>query len=138
MSAVEVMEEAIKRIQSDAYDVIILNFANCDMVGHTGVFSAAQQAVETVDSCMGKVVDAVLAKGGVALITADHGNADQMVDPENGEPFTAHTTFKVPFVVVGQDITLRDGGCLADIAPTMLTILDLPQPSEMTGKSLII
>ena len=138
MSAFEVTEEALKRIDSDSYDVIILNFANCDMVGHTGVFDAAVSAVEAVDTCMAKVIDAVLAKGGIALITADHGNADQMVDPENGEAFTAHTTFKVPFVVAGKDVTLRDGGCLADIAPTMLSILELPQPEEMTGKSLIV
>ncbi len=138
MSACEVTEEALSRIRSDAYDVIILNYANCDMVGHTGVFCAAEQAVEAVDSCMAKVIDEVLSRGGVALVTADHGNADQMVDPENGEPFTAHTTFQVPFVVAGKEVSLRDGGCLADIAPTMLTILGLPQPEEMTGKSLII
>ena len=138
MSAYEVTEEALARIRSDKYDVIILNFANCDMVGHTGVFDAAVSAVEAVDTCMGKVVDEVLAKGGIALVTADHGNADQMVDPENGEAFTAHTTLPVPFVVAGKDVTLREGGCLADIAPTMLQILGLPQPSEMTGKSLIV
>jgi len=138
MSAYEVTEEALKRIESDKYDVIILNFANCDMVGHTGVFDAAVQAVEAVDECLGKVTDAILARGGIALVTADHGNADQMVDPENGEAFTAHTTFPVPFVVAGTDCQLRVGGCLADIAPTMLQILGLPQPGEMTGKSLII
>ncbi len=138
MSACEVTEEALERIRSDKYDVIILNYANCDMVGHTGVFCAAQQAVEAVDTCMGKVIDEVLSRGGVALVTADHGNADQMVDPENGEAFTAHTTFQVPFVVAGKDVTLREGGCLADIAPTMLSILGLAQPEEMTGKSLII
>ncbi len=138
MSAYEVTEEALKRIESDKYDVIILNFANCDMVGHTGVFDAAVQAVQAVDECLGKVTDAILARGGIALITADHGNADQMVDPENGEAFTAHTTFPVPFVVAGTDCKLREGGCLADIAPTMLQILGLPQPGEMTGKSLII
>ncbi len=138
MSAYEVTEEALARIRSDKYDVIILNFANCDMVGHTGVFDAAVSAVEAVDTCMGKVVDEVLSRGGVALVTADHGNADQMVDPENGEAFTAHTTFCVPFVVAGKDVTLREGGCLADIAPTMLQLLGLPQPDEMTGKSLII
>jgi len=138
MSAYEVTEEALKRIESDKYDVIILNFANCDMVGHTGVFDAAVQAVEAVDTCLGKVTDAILARGGVALVTADHGNADQMVDPENGETFTAHTTFPVPFVVAGRDCKLREGGCLADIAPTMLEILGLAKPSEMTGKSLII
>jgi len=138
MSAYEVTEEALKRIESDAYDVIILNFANCDMVGHTGVFDAAVQAVEAVDECLGKVTEAVLSRGGVALVTADHGNADQMVDPDNGEAFTAHTTFPVPFVVAGMECALRAGGCLADIAPTMLSILNLPQPGEMTGKSLII
>lgn len=138
MSAYEVTEEALKRIASDKYDVIILNFANCDMVGHTGVFSAAVSAVEAVDECMGKVVEAVLAKGGAALITADHGNADQMVDPENGEAFTAHTTFPVPFITAGLSKPLRDGGCLADIAPTMLQILGLAKPGEMTGTSLII
>ncbi|MBE7048868.1 MAG: 2,3-bisphosphoglycerate-independent phosphoglycerate mutase [Ruminococcaceae bacterium] len=138
MSAPEVTEEALKRIQSDKYDVIILNFANCDMVGHTGVFDAAVKAVETVDACMAQVIDEVLSRGGIALITADHGNADQMVDPVNGDVFTAHTTFPVPFIVTGKDVTLREGGCLADIAPTMLQLLDLPKPSEMTGKSLII
>ena len=131
-------EEALSRIESGKYDVIILNFANCDMVGHTGVFSAAVKAVEAVDECMGKVVDAVLARGGAAFITADHGNADQMVDPANGEPFTAHTTFPVPFITAGLDKPLREGGCLADIAPTMLQVLGLTQPGEMTGKSLII
>ena len=137
MSAVEVTEEALSRIASDKYDVIILNFANCDMVGHTGVFDAAVTAVETVDTCMKRVIEAVIEKGGVALVTADHGNADQMVDPENGETFTAHTTFPVPFIVVGKEVALRDGGCLADIAPTMLQLLELPQPGEMTGKSLL-
>ncbi len=137
MSAYEVTEEALKRIESDKYDCIILNFANCDMVGHTGVFSAAVEAVETVDECVGKVVDAVLAKGGVAMITADHGNADQMVDPETKEAFTAHTTNPVPFIVVGKDVSLREGGKLCDIAPTMLEIMNLEKPSEMNGESLI-
>jgi len=138
MSAYEVTEEALKRIESDQYDVIILNFANCDMVGHTGVFQAAVQAVEAVDACLGRVVDAILSRGGIALVTADHGNADQMIDPENGEAFTAHTTFPVPFVAAGTACALREGGCLADIAPTMLQLLGLPQPDEMTGKSLIM
>ncbi|MBC8571392.1 2,3-bisphosphoglycerate-independent phosphoglycerate mutase [Zongyangia hominis] len=135
MSAYEVCDEVLSRIASDKYDVIILNFANCDMVGHTGVFDAAVQAVEAVDTCMGKVVDAILAKDGVALITADHGNADQMYEPD-GSAFTAHTTNPVPFIVAGYDCKLREGGCLADIAPTMLEVLGLPQPQEMTGKSL--
>lgn len=136
MSAYEVTDEVLRRIESDKYDVIILNFANCDMVGHTGVFDAAKAAVEAVDTCLGKVVDKILEKGGVALITADHGNADRMVDTD-GSPFTAHTTNPVPFVVVGYDCELRQGGRLADIAPTMLKILDLPQPAEMDGESII-
>ncbi len=137
MSAYLVTDELLKRIASDQYDVIILNFANCDMVGHTGVFDAAVKAVEAVDTCVGKVTDAIAAKGGVAIITADHGNADRMYD-EDGSPFTAHTTNPVPFCVVGYPCTLRQGGRLADIAPTMLKILDLPQPQEMTGQSIIL
>ncbi len=137
MSAYEVADEVVNRINSDKYDVIILNFANCDMVGHTGIFDAAVAAVEAVDKCVAKTVDALLAKGGVALITADHGNADQMYEAD-GSPFTAHTTNKVPLLLVGmQDKGLNDGGVLADLAPTMLEILGLPQPEEMTGKSLV-
>lgn len=136
MSAPAVTEEMLKRIASEQYDVIILNYANCDMVGHTGVFEAAVAAVEAVDAGVGQVVDAILAKGGIALITADHGNADKMYDTD-GSAFTAHTTNPVPFVVVGKDCTLRSGGCLADIAPTMLSILGLEQPEQMTGKTLI-
>lgn len=136
MSAYEVTDELLSRIESDKYDVIILNYANCDMVGHTGVFEAAVKAVEAVDNCVGKIVDAVLAKGGACLITADHGNADKMYEPD-GSPFTAHTTNPVPFVVVGYDCKLHEGGRLADIAPTMLDILGLEQPAEMDGKSLI-
>ncbi len=136
MSAYEVTDEVLRRIASDKYDVIILNFANCDMVGHTGVMEAAIKAVEAVDTCLGKVVDAIIAKGGVAMITADHGNADQMCE-KDGSPFTAHTTNPVPFVVVGYPCTLREGGKLADIAPTMLQVLGLPQPAEMDGVSLI-
>jgi len=136
MSAYLVCDEVLDRIHSGKYDVIILNYANCDMVGHTGVFDAAKAAVEAVDTCVGKTVAATLEMGGVALITADHGNADKMYEPD-GSPFTAHTTFPVPFCVVGKDCELRDGGRLADIAPTMLEILGLPQPEEMTGESLI-
>ena len=136
MSAYEVTEKAVELINEKKYDVMILNFANCDMVGHTGVFDAAKAAVEAVDTCVGKTVAATLDMGGVALITADHGNADKMYEPD-GSPFTAHTTFPVPFCVVGKDCTLRKGGRLADIAPTMLEILGLPQPAEMTGNSLI-
>ncbi len=137
MSAYEVTDKLIPAIKEGKYDVIILNFANCDMVGHTGVFEAAVQAVEAVDTCVGKVTDAVKEMDGVTIITADHGNADKMID-EDGEPFTAHTTNPVPFCVVGCDCKLREGGVLADIAPTMLKIMNLPQPEEMTGKSIII
>ncbi len=136
MSAFEVTDAVVDAINSDKYDVIILNYANCDMVGHTGVFEAAKTAVEAVDTCVGRMVDTILAKGGVALITADHGNADKMYEPD-GSAFTAHTTNPVPFIVVGQDCELREGGVLADIAPTILQIMGVPQPAEMTGKSLI-
>ena len=136
MSAYEVTDKMVDAVNSGKYDVIILNFANCDMVGHTGVFDAAVKAVEAVDTCVGRVIDAVLAQGGAALITADHGNADHMFD-EDGTPFTAHTTNPVPLCVVGHPCTLREGGRLADLAPTMLQILNIPQPVEMTGKSLI-
>ncbi|MBR3870101.1 MAG: 2,3-bisphosphoglycerate-independent phosphoglycerate mutase [Clostridia bacterium] len=136
MSAPEVCDKCVENIKSGKYDVIILNFANCDMVGHTGIFEAAVKAVETVDTCVGKVVEAVKEMGGITLITADHGNADFMFNPD-GSPFTAHTTNPVPFVVVGKDCSLRDGGKLCDIAPTMLEILGLPIPSEMSGTSII-
>ena len=117
--------------------MIILNFANCDMVGHTGVFDAAVKAVQAVDECVGKVVDAVREMKGTAIITADHGNADKMYEPD-GSPFTAHTTNPVPLCVVGYDCQLKEqGGKLADIAPTMLQIMGLPKPEEMTGESLI-
>ncbi len=138
MSAYLVAEECVKRIESGKYDVIILNFANCDMVGHTGVFEAAVKAVEAVDECAGKVIDAVLAAGGKVLLTADHGNADKMYDEDPEHPFTAHTTNPVPFLVAGAgDVKLRQGGVLADIAPTILKLMELPQPAEMTGKSII-
>ena len=137
MSAPEVTEKLVPAIKSGKYDMIILNFANCDMVGHTGVFDAAVQAVEAVDECVGKVTAAVEEMGGVTIITADHGNADKMID-DDGKPFTAHTTNPVPFCVVGYDCKLREGGVLADIAPTMLKIMGLDQPEEMTGKSIII
>ena len=138
MSAFEVTDEVIGRLESGKYDVIILNYANCDMVGHTGVFDAAVKAVETVDTCVGRMVAKIQELGGAALITADHGNADQMWD-EEGKPFTAHTTNPVPFVAVGTGAkALRDGGRLADIAPTMLEVLGLPQPQEMDGRSLLV
>ena len=136
MSALEVTDEAVARIKSGNYDVIILNFANCDMVGHTGVYEAAVKAVETVDACVKRVVDATREMGGVALITADHGNAERMCE-EDGSPFTAHTTNPVPFCIVGADVQLRDGK-LADIAPTMLDLMGLNKPVEMTGETLII
>ena len=137
MSAYEVADECKARIESGKYDVIILNFANCDMVGHTGVFDAAVKAVEAVDKCVGEVTDAVLNAGGVVFLTADHGNAEKMKNPD-GSPFTAHTTNVVPFAVIGAgDVKLREGGCLADIAPTMLPYIGLPVPEEMTGKSII-
>lgn len=136
MSAYEVTDKVVDSIKSGKYDVIILNYANCDMVGHTGVFEAAVKAVEAVDTCVGKVKDAMDSMHGVTIITADHGNADKMYD-DNHKPFTAHTTNPVPFCVIGYDCELEDGGKLADIAPTMLKILDIPKPEEMDGKSLI-
>ncbi|MBD5160424.1 MAG: 2,3-bisphosphoglycerate-independent phosphoglycerate mutase [Oscillibacter sp.] len=135
MSAVEVTDQCVKRIESGNYDVIILNFANCDMVGHTGVYEAAVKAVETVDTCVGRVVDATRAMGGIAMITADHGNAEEMQKPD-GSPMTAHTTNLVPFILVGADANLHPGR-LADIAPTILDIMGLACPPEMDGKSLI-
>ncbi len=140
MSAYEVTDKAVELIGSGKYDVMILNFANCDMVGHTGVLEAAEKAVKTVDACVDRVVKAVLTTGGQVLITADHGNADMMIDPTTGEPFTAHTTNKVPFILVDpsrKDAKLREGGRLADLAPTMLELMGLPKPAEMTGESLI-
>ena len=136
MSAYEVTDKLVAAIKTGKYDMIILNYANCDMVGHTGVFEAAVKAVEAVDECVGKVVTAIREMDGVALITADHGNADKMIDTD-GSPFTAHTTNLVPFCVVGYPCELREGGRLADIAPTMLKIMGLPQPAEMTGESII-
>ncbi|HHU63984.1 MAG TPA: 2,3-bisphosphoglycerate-independent phosphoglycerate mutase [Clostridiales bacterium] len=141
MSAYEVTEEVIKRINSGKYDVIIMNYANPDMVGHTGVFEAAVKAVEAVDECVGRVVNAVLKVGGKAIITADHGNSEQLMDYSNGSCFTAHTTNMVPFILVDKaylEAKLRQDGRLADIAPTLLEIMDLPKPQEMTGESLII
>ncbi len=136
MSAYLVTDEVIKRIDSGEYDVIILNYANCDMVGHTGVMEAAIKAVETVDECVGRVVDAMKRVGGITIITADHGNADQMYDTDGKSPFTAHTTNPVPFVIIGADVRLENGR-LADITPTMLDLMGLGKPEEMTGHSLI-
>ena len=137
MSAYEVCDAACKEIRSGKYDVVILNYANCDMVGHTGVFDAAVKAVEAVDECVGRLTDAVMDMGGVILITADHGNADRMYE-EDGTPFTAHTTNPVPLIVVGYPCKLKAaGGKLCDLSPTMLDIMGLAQPQEMTGTSLI-
>ena len=139
ISAYEVTDELLARLDSGKYDVVILNFANCDMVGHTGVFDAAVKAVEAVDSCVGKVVEKVLSMDGTVLLTADHGNADRMYE-EDGSPFTAHTTNPVPFLVISKqyaDCKLHEGR-LADIAPTMLKILGLPKPEAMTGESIIL
>lgn len=140
MSAPEVGMDLVEAIKSDKYDVIIINFANPDMVGHTGVIPAAVKAVERVDSLVGEAVEAVKDVDGVLFICADHGNAEKMVDYETGAPHTAHTTNPVPFILVNADPSwkLREGGCLADIAPTLIEVMGLEQPKEMTGKSLII
>ncbi len=138
MSAYEVTDEAVKRIESGDYDVVVLNFANCDMVGHTGVFDAAVKAVEAVDECLGRVVDAINKMGGVALITADHGNADQMTDYTDGGAFTAHTTNVVPLVLIGENSVDLKPGRLADLAPTMLDLMGIEKPNEMTGESLVV
>ena len=136
MSAYLVTDKILDEIEAEKHDTIILNFANGDMVGHTGIIPAAIKAVETVDECVGKVVDAILDKGGVALITADHGNAEKMLD-EDGNPFTAHTTSIVPLIITDKAIKIREGGILADVAPTLLRIMGLEVPAEMTGKNLI-
>ena len=140
MSAPEVCEKLVEAIKSQKYDVIIINFANPDMVGHTGVQKAAIQAIEVVDGCVGKAVDTIKEVNGQLFICADHGNAEQLIDYETGAPFTAHTTNPVPFILVNADpsYTLREGGCLADIAPTLIELMGMEQPKEMTGKSLLI
>ncbi|MDE6016296.1 MAG: 2,3-bisphosphoglycerate-independent phosphoglycerate mutase [Acetatifactor sp.] len=140
MSAYEVCDKLTEAIRSGKYDVIIINFANPDMVGHTGVLDAAIKAVEAVDECVGRAVEAVREVDGVLFICADHGNAEMLVDDETGEPFTAHTTNQVPFLLVNYDenYTLRENGCLADIVPTLIEIMGKKQPEEMTGKSLLV
>ncbi|MBO5353702.1 MAG: 2,3-bisphosphoglycerate-independent phosphoglycerate mutase [Lachnospiraceae bacterium] len=140
MSAYEVADKLVEAIKSLKYDVIIINFANPDMVGHTGIENAAVKAVEAVDECVGKAYDALLEVDGQMFICADHGNAEQLLDYETGAPFTAHTTNPVPFILVNydKDYTLREGGCLADIVPTMIEMMGMEQPKEMTGKSLLI
>jgi 2,3-bisphosphoglycerate-independent phosphoglycerate mutase len=139
MSALEVTERVIQEIQSDKYDVIILNYANADMVGHTGVLDAAIRAITTLDECIGRVLEAVLDRGGAAIITADHGNAEEMQVPETGEPITAHSTGPVPLILVDPDLrgARLEPGALKDIAPTMLYLLGIPQPAEMTGHILV-
>lgn len=138
MSAYEVCDAVCKAIDEDKYDVIILNYANCDMVGHTGIFEAAVAAVEAVDECVGKMVDKLLEKGGKAIITADHGNADCLIDPVTKDVFTAHTTNPVPMIVIGQGDVKLNEGALCDLCPTMLEMMELDKPEEMTGKSLIV
>ena len=140
MSAYEVCDKLCAAIKSEKYDVIIINFANPDMVGHTGVEAAAIKAVETVDECVGKAVDALLSVNGTMFICADHGNCEQLVDYKTGAPFTAHTTNPVPFILVNYDpaYTLKEGGCLADIVPTLIETMGMTKPAEMTGKSLLI
>lgn len=141
MSAPRITEELLKRLNSETYDIIILNFANSDMVGHTGEFAASIKAVEAVDECIGKIVPEILKRGGTVLITADHGNAEAKIDLESGQPLTAHTKNPVPFILVDdrlKDRKLREDGALRDVAPTVLELMEIPQPVEMTGKSLII
>lgn len=140
MSAYEVCDRLVEAIHSGKYDVIIINFANPDMVGHTGVEAAAIEAVEAVDVCVGRAVEAVKEEDGVLFICADHGNCEQLIDEKTGEPFTAHTTNPVPFILVNADpaYRLREGGCLADIVPTLIELMGMEQPKEMTGRSLLI
>ncbi len=140
MSAYEVCDKLVGAIKSDKYDVIIINFANPDMVGHTGVEAAAIKAVEAVDACVGKAVAALKEADGTMFLCADHGNAEQLIDYDTKESFTAHTTNPVPFILINYDdkYTLREGGCLADIVPTLIEIMGMEQPREMTGKSLLV
>lgn len=137
MSAIEVKDEVLNRLKMDKYDLIVLNFANPDMVGHTGVIPATIKAIETVDYCLGEIIDLLLQKGGKALITSDHGNSEMLIDESDGSPITSHTTNKVPLILVGKkDVRLQEG-ILADLAPTILELLELEKPAEMTGQSLI-
>jgi 2,3-bisphosphoglycerate-independent phosphoglycerate mutase len=139
MSAPEVTEVVVEAIRSGEFDLIVVNFANCDMVGHTGVLEAAIRAVETVDGCLQRVLDALAAAGGQAVIIADHGNAEQMIHYEDGTPHTAHTLFPVPIILFGAvpETGVQDGGALCDVAPTVLALMNVPQPPEMTGASLL-
>ncbi|HEX5564523.1 MAG TPA: 2,3-bisphosphoglycerate-independent phosphoglycerate mutase, partial [Sporosarcina sp.] len=135
MSAVEVTEALLKEIEDETQDAIILNFANPDMVGHSGMLEPTVKAIETVDACLGRIIDALMLKGGTAIITADHGNSDEVVTME-GKPMTAHTTNPVPVIITKPDIELREGGILSDLAPTMLKLLEIEQPEEMSGTPL--
>ena len=139
MSAREVTEKVVEAISLDKYNAIILNYANPDMVGHTGSLPAAIKAVETIDECVGKVVEAMLTHDGTMLITADHGNCEQMIDYKTGDPHTAHTTNPVPLILVtkNEDLKIKEGK-LADLAPTMLDILGIEKPEEMTGESILV
>jgi 2,3-bisphosphoglycerate-independent phosphoglycerate mutase len=139
MSAYAVAEAVVEGIRSGSFDFIVVNFANCDMVGHTGVVEAGVKAVETTDTCLGQILAALEKLGGQALIIADHGNAEQMINYQDGTPHTAHTTFPVPVILFGAkaEVTLRTDGALCDVAPTLLSLMGLSKPKEMTGKSLI-
>jgi 2,3-bisphosphoglycerate-independent phosphoglycerate mutase len=137
MSAPEVTDQLVAAISSRCYQAIVCNYANCDMVGHTGKLDAAVKAIETLDGCIGRVVEAQQAIGGEVLISADHGNAEMMFDPATGQPHTAHTLNRVPCLYVGRPASMREGGALQDIAPTLLKMMGLPQPAEMTGKPLV-
>ena len=139
MSAPEVTDKIVDAIENQRFDAIIVNYANGDMVGHTGVFSAAVAAVECLDTCVGRIVAALEKVGGEALITADHGNVEQMEDESTGQAHTAHTCEPVPFIYVGKrNLSVREGGVLADVAPTLLTLMGLPVPPEMTGTSILV
>ena len=138
MSAVEVTDKVVEAIKSDKYDCIILNYANPDMVGHTGNLEAAVKAIETIDECVERVVSAIEEKNGMIIMTADHGNAEQMIDYKTGEPHTAHTTNVVPLILIGVEGVQLKTGKLADLAPTMLDLMGLQKPEEMTGESIIV
>jgi 2,3-bisphosphoglycerate-independent phosphoglycerate mutase len=137
MSAREVTEELVRRIRSQNYSFILVNYANPDMVGHTGILEAAVKAVEVLDECLGRVLQAAQEAGAQVLITADHGNLETMSDKGTGQPHTAHTTDPVPFILVGEKARLRESGCLADVGPTILQLMGLEQPPAMTGRSLL-
>ena len=137
MSAVEVTDEALKRIASGRYDVIVMNFANPDMVGHTGVMDAAVKACETVDGCLARIVPAVKEAGGISFVMSDHGNVEKMYDKETHSPYTAHTSGRVPFIICGDGYRLKGPGILADVAPTILDVMGIEKPAEMTGVSLL-